>query len=175
VFTWWRRDACRIAAALGQEALARAYGEAELLASERYGAARMRAFALRSAAHAYGFERAVPMLREAMTLLRRVEARLEAALTHHDLARRLLELERGDDGRRGEAVELARRGLALAEQTGRSAPPESSRGSCRPRARDRTRPRRAPRSLTGCHPRSCASADSPCRGSRTARSPNVAS
>jgi ATP/maltotriose-dependent transcriptional regulator MalT len=117
-FTSWRREGIAVAMALGRETLARSWADEEVRAADAFGSPRFRAFALQAAAAAYPFERAVPMLREAISLLGRVEGRLVLALAHHDLARLLLDQEERRPERRDEAIELARRGLALADQVG---------------------------------------------------------
>lgn len=117
-FSSWRRTGIVVAAELGRDALARSWAEEELRAAEAFGADRLRAVARVSAARVQPFERAVPMLREAIVLLGRVESRLLLAQTHHDLAVLLLDHAEDQPARRAEGVELARRGLALADQVG---------------------------------------------------------
>lgn len=109
----WRSDAALAAAQLGDVAQARALIDADLAASRRFGAPRAIGVALRSAGLVEGGERGAALLREAVSTLESSPSTLELARALIDLGATLRRA-----GKRADAREPLRRGLAMAERFG---------------------------------------------------------
>lgn len=109
----WRADAALAAAQLGDAAQARELLGEDLAVARRFGAPRAVGVSLRAAGLIEGGERGVGLLREAVTVLESSPSTLELARALIDLGATLRR-----SGKRAEAREPLRRGLALVEDFG---------------------------------------------------------
>lgn len=107
----WRADAALAAAQLAEVAQARALINEDLAASRRFGAPRAIGAALRAAGLIERGERGAALLREAVATLETSPSRLELARALIDLGATLRRA-----GKRAEAREPLRRGLAMVER-----------------------------------------------------------
>ncbi len=134
-YSRWRVQAALCLTRLGQQPRARELAAAEVDAARRAGAPRVLGTALVGVAATLEPEAAVPLLREAIGLLERCEARLDQAQALYSLG---LTLRRGGDA--GAAREPLREALSLADELGAAllaeqAAAELTAAGARPRRR----------------------------------------
>ncbi|KAA1419871.1 AAA family ATPase [Mumia zhuanghuii] len=114
----WHRAAILAATEVGRLDLARHVADEILDDARRFGAPRSLGLTLVAASAPQPFEDAVRMLREALVLLGRTEAKAYQADALARLATLLAAHAEGDPERLDEATDLARRGRAIAERIG---------------------------------------------------------
>jgi DNA-binding CsgD family transcriptional regulator len=121
--TDWRSEAAAVLAELGEGERAERLARDGIAAARAFGAPRALARSLRSAGRVIGGDEGLELLEEAVSLVERSPARLEAAYSLADLGAELVEQRRRREGR--EALRLA---LELAQKCGATSLAERVRG-----------------------------------------------
>jgi DNA-binding CsgD family transcriptional regulator len=121
--TDWRSEAAAVLAELGEGERAVRLARDGIAAARAFGAPRALARSLRSAGRVIGGDEGLELLEEAVSLVERSPARLEAAYSLADLGAELVGQRRRREGR--EALRLA---LELAQKCGATALAERVRG-----------------------------------------------